>query len=1076
MKKQYSIITSFVICMILFSLNAVAQNPVKNHQQQVIQKADISSQNQQLSKLKNTSTSSQAKDVNAIIWSDDFSVPANWTIANTVGNSDNWVISTTGPSGSYAIAPIMSTSASNGYALFDSDLMCSGNQVGNITTTNAINCTGHTLVGLKFQQYYRRWYDSTFVFVSNNGSTWTKFRVNTPLAVNAYSGANPTQTTINISSVAANQATVYIRFQFYSPSSLGVNGGCGYAWMVDDVSLEDLQTYDVTISKAVNPNEYVVKPLAHYTSSPLNLSATVNNVGANTITNVNMTVNVYNLSNLSLVHTTGSNTIASLASFASGTLTATSSYTPPVDTSIYYIEYIAQMTETDGDNSNDTLYRGFWISDSLFARSDEMYTGELDGALGFGAGTEGLLGSDFTLTVADKLSRIDAYVTGPIVGDQTQMFVYSTNANGVPTTQIGSTAIYTFTAAGGQWVSLPIQGGALSLAAGTYYVALKEFSATDNIGLAYTDDNYTPLKSFIKIGTAAFDTLDNYSYFCSFILEPYLVCASFKTAVSAPNTTICAGETATITAVNGATYSWSTGETTAVINVTPTTTTTYTVTATNQYGCTDTDNITITVNPVSATAVPVSSSICTPACTDITATGGGTYIWNTMETAATINVCPTTTTAYTVTVTAANGCTATATTSITVGTTPTANAGTDVSICAGSSTQLSASSGPTYAWSPATGLSATNIANPVASPTTTTTYVVTVSDNGCSATDDVTVTVNPTPVADAGTDQSIPSGTSTTLSGNASSGTPAYTYNWAPAGDLVAANVQNPTTNNLTTTTVFTLTVTDQSGCTGTDQVTITVTGGTLSVNCPTISGTACPGACAVIGATVSGGTPAYSYLWSAVPTDITLVGHETEASPTVCPDVTTTYTLLVTDNAAGTASCSFVLNVATPLASDTSTTPAICGNSDGTATVNVTGGVPPYVYIWSNSQMTQTATGLAAGTYYVTVTDANGCIIIDTAIVNCVVGISEVSINGNISIAPNPSDGLFDMTITGYKGKEATLYICNLIGQTLYSESISVTANNYSRRMNLQDFVQGIYMVKIVTDGTVRTVRLIIE
>ena len=77
---------------------------------------------------------------------------------------------------------------------------------------------------------------------------------------------------------------------------------------------------------------------------------------------------------------------------------------------------------------------------------------------------------------------------------------------------------------------------------------------------------------------------------------------------------------------------------------------------------------------------------------------------------------------------------------------PTANAGSNVAICEGNNTILNASGGTSYNWSPATGLSATNISNPTASPTSTTTYTVTVTDaNGCTNTDDVIITVNPLP-------------------------------------------------------------------------------------------------------------------------------------------------------------------------------------------------------------------------------------------------------------------------------------------------------------------------------------------
>ncbi len=147
-----------------------------------------------------------------------------------------------------------------------------------------------------------------------------------------------------------------------------------------------------------------------------------------------------------------------------------------------------------------------------------------------------------------------------------------------------------------------------------------------------------------------------------------------------------------------------------------------------------------------------------------------------------------------------------------------ANAGNNSNICQGDSTPLNASGGNSYSWSPSTGLSNTNSANPTASPNSTTTYTVTVTNgNGCTDTDQVTVTVNQNPNANAGNHVSICQGESTLLS--ASGGN---SYSWSPTIGLSNPNIANPMASpNLTTT--YTITVTDANGCTDTDQVTVTV-------------------------------------------------------------------------------------------------------------------------------------------------------------------------------------------------------------------------------------------------------------
>ncbi|MBK9734403.1 MAG: DUF11 domain-containing protein [Saprospiraceae bacterium] len=129
---------------------------------------------------------------------------------------------------------------------------------------------------------------------------------------------------------------------------------------------------------------------------------------------------------------------------------------------------------------------------------------------------------------------------------------------------------------------------------------------------------------------------------------------------------LCTGASTTLTASgNGASYVWSTGATTAAISVMPATTTTYTVTATGG-GCTNTATRTVTVNSLPTAAITGDNTICLGESTTLTASGGGSYVWNTGATTAAITVTPTVNTTYTVTVTNANSCTASTSTTVMV--------------------------------------------------------------------------------------------------------------------------------------------------------------------------------------------------------------------------------------------------------------------------------------------------------------------------------------------------------------------------------------------------------------------------
>ena len=310
------------------------------------------------------------------------------------------------------------------------------------------------------------------------------------------------------------------------------------------------------------------------------------------------------------------------------------------------------------------------------------------------------------------------------------------------------------------------------------------------------------------------------------------------------------------------TYSWSPGgATTPSITVSPTTTTTYTCTITNG-GATSTVSQTVTVNALPiANAGPDFTKTCvinpTGSSIGSTPVAGIAYAWApsaglSAVTSANPIANPTTTTNYTLTATnASTGCSATDQVTVTVNTTvPAANAGSDftktcVSNASGASIGSTAVAGVSYAWTPSTGLSASNIANPIANPTATTNYTLTATNvaSGCTATDFMVATVNTTPPSiNAGVDQNICSGSTATLTA-----TGATSYSWTNS-------VQNGVAFTPIATTTYTVTGTDANGCTGTDAVTVTL------VPTPTISATnasVCAGQSTTLTASTTSGTVA---------------------------------------------------------------------------------------------------------------------------------------------------------------------------------------------------------------------------
>jgi len=180
-------------------------------------------------------------------------LPTGWT-ANSLPfpGASTWKWANTASTSSFTMGLFNSASASDGWMIFDSDLIgaASGGTPSGYLQTPLINdCATETSVRLNFQNYYRNFYDSCSVWVCTNASfspgTYQVYPVtlNNTTPVNV-STDNPSQVQINISPSAAMQTDVYIRFVYY-----GYAGG-SYSWMIDDISLSDMDPVDISLDKS----------------------------------------------------------------------------------------------------------------------------------------------------------------------------------------------------------------------------------------------------------------------------------------------------------------------------------------------------------------------------------------------------------------------------------------------------------------------------------------------------------------------------------------------------------------------------------------------------------------------------------------------------------------------------------------------------------------------------------------------------------------------------------------------------------------------------------------------------------
>jgi gliding motility-associated-like protein len=250
---------------------------------------------------------------------------------------------------------------------------------------------------------------------------------------------------------------------------------------------------------------------------------------------------------------------------------------------------------------------------------------------------------------------------------------------------------------------------------------------------------------------------------------------------------------------------------------------------TNSSGCTDTTNQLITINPLPAVVATPDSTICQGQSVQLNATGANTYLWlppvNNLSCTACPNpiASPAVTTTYQVRGTTAFGCDRIDSVRITVIEPSTVVAPPDDSLCLGQSLVLRATGTQVYSWTPAASLNNPNVPGPIARPVTTTTYTVTGSDfKGCfTTTDTVMVSVFPLPTVNLGPDITISAGT-TDLQLNAQYSTDVLALLWSPASGLSCTTCPNPIAAPKITTT-YTLSVTNNGGCTSSDAMTVFV-------------------------------------------------------------------------------------------------------------------------------------------------------------------------------------------------------------------------------------------------------------
>jgi hypothetical protein len=576
------------------------------------------------------------------------------------------------------------------------------------------------------------------------------------------------------------------------------------------------------------------------------------------------------------------------------------------------------------------------------------------------------------------------------------------------------------------------------------------------------------------------------------------------------STNICPGSSVDLTGGGGNSYNWSTGSSNATITVNSAGT--YIVTVTGSNGCTASSSQQVNIQSSQATITPNgSTSICLGSNVILNASNGVSYLWSTGATTSSITV--TQAGNYTLTVTANGGCTATASQSVSVNTPPTAaiNVNGPTTLCGAGSTSLTASGNGSFLWS--TGASSPNI-----TVTAGGTYTVTVtSSNSCTATASQTINqssgANATISANGST--TVCSGTSVTLTAGGGN-----SFSWSTGVTTASISVN--------TTGLYTVTVTDQNGCTGTASQTVVVSTPTATIT-PNGSTTFCPGGSVTLNANTGN-----SYLWSngSVANSITVTAAGTyivtvldangcsatasqvvsvnnNPTTTITPSGSTTIcasggsvgltagtgtsytwsggatTQSITATTGGTYTVTVVIAPGCSATASQVVTQAQAINITGIATpstgtngavnITVTNAAQPATYTWSNGQTFEDISGLSPGSYTVTVVDANTCTASATFTVGTDVGINNVANISIFTVYPNPAQNLVKIEVELVKAEVGTLTIHNAAGQVVFTATQENAESKSTFAVDASKWATGVYSIRFNTGASNITRPLVI-
>ncbi len=952
---------------------------------------------------------------------DDFSTASDWTINGASPNGWQFTTNAVGWA-SFALSPINSTSGGQYLMLEDGDPTAGTNQGGPYyaTMNNPVDFSGNNSVLLSFEFAGARFFDDLFLEYSYDNSSWSAvMNVIDPIGNLTANGgsptANPEYIQTNITGLAAGQSQVYFRFTWE-----GNNGT--YAWMIDDLLFTEGSDYDLAISDSsyVYLHDWM---LPYYSLIPQKHAdtiyhrATAVNVGGASSTNVILDVEV---SDAGGVVYSGSSNPIDLLSSEDSLISIPTPFVPSIG-GPYTATYEIYADSADGNISDNTFSSdSYEVTDSVYARDFEPSSFGMTAGL-YGETGPYAFGNLYDFVQADQVKSISVYIeSATAVGTPLMGIIYAQDFS----TVVAATDVYT-TQAGdaGSWLTLPIIeiNGAFGSGTPASVVNVNAIDAS-----LVTIDNLGGTGDELEIGghsnkggfNGNYGQLGGTWYWLQSVPMVRVntvgdPCNYYQLNENVTNVS-CNGDAngaIALTPTGGSNYSyaWSNGSTAnSISNLTAGT---YDITLTDA-SCTVIESIVLEEPDALTAAANTNDEACAQGDGNASAVAtGGTapfsYFWSNTSNTAFINNLSAG--AYDLTVTDANGCVASASgtvndvnSTITLSTSVTADDACGYGIGEALATASSTGGAVSYLWSDGQTVA-------TAEDLDAGTYMVTVTDaDGCM--DDASVTVTELApaisIAVSTTDAACGASDGTAFLVNPST---AYSYNWSNGQTTATATGFDANVHNVSV-------IDNNTSCAASSLVyvnnpiaSISVTAAETDLNCfEDASGE-------VTATGVSSGVLlGYSLYTSDGDSVSSILSTTTETFTGLNAG---DYVLIVAD--ANNCLASTTVSLTQPamlMASAMATVDATCnGDMDGQAMVTASAGTPGsgYSYLWSNGDLSATATGLAAGNVNVTVYDGNGCM---TTAAAAVTEPSAIAINtSSQDISCNGDDnGSIDVLASG--------------------------------------------------------------